>query len=82
MGKTASFIFKILGHIWVTLFALSVIVSVIGMYISEPSFSHFWRRFTDTFSPFNIINDIVIVVLILPAIGFYKLSDYFRNKDT
>ena len=82
MIKTASFIFKTLGHIWVILFALSVIASIIGMYISEPSFSHFWRRFTDTFSPYNIINFIVMFVLILPAIGFYKLSDYFRNKST
>ena len=82
MKKTASFIFKVLGHIWATLFVLSVIASIIGMYISEPSFSHFWRRLTDTFSPFNIINFGVMFVLFMPAIGFYKLSDYFKNKST
>jgi hypothetical protein len=82
MTKTISVVFRILGHIWIALFMLSIVISVIGMYISEPSFDHFWRRLTSTFSPFNIANDLVMIVLLLPAIGFYKLSDYFKKKGT
>lgn len=82
MTKTISIVFRILGHIWITLFMLSIIVSIVGMYISEPSFAHFWRRLTDTFSPFNIANYLIMFALLLPAIGFYKLSDYFKNKST
>lgn len=82
MRRTASIIFKALGHIWVVFFALLVIVSIIGMYISEPSLFHFWRRVTATFSPFNISNYIVTFVLLLPALVFYKLSDYFENTST
>ena len=82
MMKIASVIFKALGHIWLTLFVLSIIVSIIGMYISEPSFFLFWRRFTNTFNPFNIKNYIVMILLFFPAIGLYKLSDYLKNKST
>jgi hypothetical protein len=82
MTKTLSIIFGILGYLWVTLFVLLLLASIVGMYIAEPSFAHFWRRLTETFSPFNISNFLVMIVTILPAIGFFKLSDYFKNKSS
>jgi hypothetical protein len=78
--KALPLFFKVLGHIWMALFVIAFIVSIIGMFLAEPSFYHGWKRVTATLSPFNIANWIVTVVCILPGIGFYKASEYFERK--
>jgi len=65
---------------WAILVVLLIIVSIIGMFLSEPSFYHGWKRVVETFSPFNIANFIVTVILLLPAIGAFKLKEYFEKK--
>ena len=65
---------------WAILVVLLIIISIIGMFLSEPSFYHGWKRVVETFSPFNIANSIVTIVLSLPAIGFFKLKEYFGKK--
>ena len=65
---------------WAILVVLLIIISIIGMFLSEPSFYHGWKRVVETFSPFNIANFIVTIVLLLPAIGAFKLKEYFEKK--
>ena len=80
-SKILSKVFKTIAIIWSCLVAITILISIIGMFISEPSFIHGWNRFTATFSPFNIANFIVTVILLLPAFGAYKLHKYFENKS-
>lgn len=78
--KALSKLFKILGHIWMGLFVVVLMLSIIGMFLAEPSLYHGWKRMTETLGPFNIANWIVTLVCILPGIGFYKASEYFERK--
>lgn len=79
--KTTAKILKILGHIWMTLFFILLVVSIIGIFIGEGSFVKGWLKFTEIFSPFNFINYIVMLILALPAVGFYKGSEYLEKKQ-
>lgn len=78
--KALPVVCKVLGHIWMALFALVFVASIIGMFIAEPTFYLGWKRMTSTLSPFNIANWLVTVVLLLPGIGLYKASDYFEKR--
>lgn len=72
---------RVLGHIWIGLFALVFVASIVGMFIAEPTFYFGWKRVASTLSPFNIANWLVTVILLLPAIGLYKASEYFKEKE-
>jgi hypothetical protein len=78
--KSLSVICRVLGHIWMMLFALVFVASIIGIFIAEPTFYHGWKRMTSTLSPFNIANSLVTIVLLLPGIGLYKASEYFQER--
>ena len=62
------------------LFAFLFVVSIIGMFIVEPTFYLGWKRMTSTLSPFNTVNWLVTVVLLLPGFGLYKASEYFEKR--
>ncbi len=79
-SKKLSKLFHIIAVWWSILVGLLIIISVIGMFLSEPSFYHGWKRVVETFSPFNVANFIVTVILLLPAIGAFKLKEYFEKK--
>ena len=79
-AKKLAKLFNFLAIGWAVLVVLLIIISVIGMFLSEPSFYHGWKRVVETFSPFNIANFIVTVALLLPAIGAFKLKEYFEKK--
>jgi hypothetical protein len=78
--RATSIVFKVLGHIWMVLLLLAIVISAAGMFLAEPTLYHGWRRVADTFSPFNTVNWIVIFVCALPAIGLYAASDFFARR--
>lgn len=71
---------RILGHIWMAAFALVFVVSVVGMFVTAPSLYAGWQRVATTLSPFNIVNWIATVVLLLPGIGLYMASESLAKK--
>lgn len=78
--KALSVTCKLLGHIWMALFAVVFVASIIGMFITESTFYLGWKRMTSTLSPFNLANWLVTIVLLLPGIGLYKASEYFERR--
>lgn len=46
--KTLSILFKVLGHIWMGIFAIVFVLSIIGMFRAEPSLYHGWKRVSET----------------------------------
>jgi len=62
--------------IWVFLVVLSVFVGAIGILISDG-----WGKFIEVFSPFNVVNFLVIFILLLPAIGAYYLSERLEKTQ-
>ncbi len=81
MYKYLAKVCHVCGVTWMTLFVISVIGGIIGMFLSEPSFMNGLRRVQDTFSPFNIWNSIVMLAVALPGIGLFHLRDKFRRKS-
>jgi hypothetical protein len=73
-------ILHVVGLAWLILVSLLIIVSIIGIFISEPNLFLGWKRVTEVFSPFNITNFIVTVIIVSPAIIAFKLEEYFNNK--
>ena len=69
-----------LGHSWIILLGISVVLSVCGMMLTEPTLYLGWQRVTETFSPFNLTNTAVMVVLALPSLVLYRLSDFLKIR--
>lgn len=78
-AKRLAIFCHIIAVVWVILVVLLIFVSILGMFLSEPSFTHGWKRVIETFSPFNIANFIVTIIFLLPAIGAFKLKEYFEK---
>ncbi|RJP74027.1 MAG: hypothetical protein C4532_03270 [Candidatus Abyssobacteria bacterium SURF_17] len=78
--KALAVFFKVLSYIWAGLFAIVFLLSIIGMFLAEPSFYHGWKRVTATLSPFNSVNYFVVFICLLPAFGFYMASEYFEKR--
>ena len=73
-------VFHVFAVGWMVVVVLITIVSIVGLFISEPSFYHGWKRVCATLSPFNIGNTICIFILSLPAIIAFKCKEYFAKK--
>lgn len=77
MKEKIAKILKWFAKIWCFLVVLSVFVGAVGILISNG-----WGKFTEVFSPFNLLNYLVILVLLSPAIGAYYLSEHLsKRKD-
>ena len=77
MKEKIATILKWFAKIWTFLVGLSVFIGAAGILVFDG-----WFKFTEVFSPFNIINYLVILLLLSPAIGAYYLSEYFsKSKD-
>lgn len=74
-------IFKVFATIWVFLFGIVIILSIIGFFIAAPNFVAGWQKVTEVFSPFNIANFIVTIISLSPALIAYKLHEYFEKKS-
>ncbi|OGX44717.1 MAG: hypothetical protein A3G38_00270 [Omnitrophica WOR_2 bacterium RIFCSPLOWO2_12_FULL_51_8] len=73
-------IIKWYSILWVWLVGLSIVIGIIGIFIGAGSLWKGWIKFTDIFSPFNVVNYIVIFVFLIPAIGARSLSEYLTKK--
>ncbi len=73
-------IFGIISVCWVVFAVALIIVSIIGLLLSEPSLYHGWKRVSEIFNPYNIANSVAIIVLFLPAVGAVKLQELFDRK--
>ena len=69
-----------LGHCWMILLGIAVLLSVFGMILTEPTLYRGWQRVTETFSPFNLTNTAVMVVLALPGLVLYRVSDLLEKR--
>ncbi|MBU3918881.1 hypothetical protein KKC63_03180 [Patescibacteria group bacterium] len=77
MKEKLATILKWFSKIWSFLVVLSIFVGAVGIIIFDG-----WSKFTEIFSPFNLLNYLLILVLLLPAIGAYYLSERFlKSKD-
>ena len=81
INKTLSKLFHIIAVGWCFLVGLLLIISIVGNFLIEPSFYHGWKRLVETFSPFNVANDIAILVSFLPAALALKLEEVFKNRS-
>ena len=67
-------------RIWIALAVFVNVISIIGLFLGADSFWHGWQRVADIYSPFNVINFIMEIVLISPAIGAYLWLKRRRKK--
>lgn len=74
-------ILKWFAKIWSGLVILSVFVGIIGIFITASSLYEGWLKFTEAFSPFNVLNYLVILILLSPAIGAYYLSERLSKSN-
>lgn len=79
--KALSTLFKILGYVWIGLFAIAFVLGIIGMFVAEPTLYLGWKRVTNTLSPFNVIGWLATFACLLPGIGFYKAGEYFEKRS-
>ncbi len=68
-------------YIWVSLVFLLNLIAVVGMFITSDSIWEGIKQVQHTYSPYNIINYGLNVVLISPAIGAYVWIEKRKNKN-
>jgi len=56
----------------------SILASIIGAYISTGSLIETWKWITETFSPFNIWNTILTIILAIPGVIAFHLAEKFK----
>lgn len=76
MKEKIAKILKWFAKIWGFLIVSSVFVGAIGILIFDG-----WLKLTEVFSPFNLVNWIMIIILFSPAIGAFYLSEYLSSKE-
>ena len=68
-------------RIWISLILLLVLISIFGTYMSTQSFGETLSWVQATFSPFNIWNFLLMVVLISPVILADKWKDKIETRE-
>lgn len=69
-------ILKLFRNIWIGIFCLLMLFSIIGIFIGAESFWEGWKELIKIFNPFNLINWLLIVICLSPAL----LANYFIEK--
>jgi hypothetical protein len=72
---------KIFRDVWIGLFCLLIFISIIGIFIGADSFWDGWHKLTEIFSPFNVVNVIVTIVCLSPAIAAHHWIDKIETKQ-
>ena len=65
---------NVLGNIWLVLGCILILVGLVGILITDG----FWKL-AETLSPFNIINYIVTILILVPDIAMKILSEKLLN---
>ena len=75
-------ILRMIGYGWVSLVALSIVISIIGTYFRTQSLYETWLLTTEMMSPFNLIFYGTIFVLALPGMLMLMVAGRLqRRKD-
>ena len=61
---------------WIALAVLVNVVAVVGLFVGAATFWAGWTRVTETYSPFNVANMFMELLLLSPALG----AMYWRNR--
>ncbi len=77
--KLLSKLFGVLSIVFGAIAVLLVLAGIVGIFLSEPTFWQGWAKFADTFSPFNILNYILIFLFFSPAFICWKLKDWLSS---
>lgn len=67
-------------RIWVALAILVNVIAIAGFIMGAPTIGEGWARVQDIYSPFNVINYILELVLVSPALGAYFWRERRRKK--
>ena len=81
MKKAAITFLKIFMYTWLGLASLLVIIGTVGIVIGAPSLWEGFKELREIYSPFNIINYLLILLTFSPAIGVYVLIEYLRGEE-
>ncbi|MGR3174787.1 MAG: hypothetical protein ACUZ8N_09335 [Candidatus Scalindua sp.] len=66
---------KVLGYIWLVVAGLLILVGIAGVWMKEG-----FSGVQDLLSPFNVVNYIAMVIVLVPGIGLLKLSGKLQSK--
>ena len=66
---------KVLGYIWLVVAGLLILVGIAGVWMKEG-----FSGVQDLLSPFNVVNYIAMVIILVPGIGLLKLSEKLQSK--
>lgn len=66
---------KVLGYIWLVVAGLLILVGIAGVWMKEG-----FSGVQDLLSPFNVVNYIAMVIILVPGIGLLKLSGKLQSK--
>ncbi len=66
---------KVLGYIWLVVTGLMILVGIAGVWMKEG-----FSGVQDLLSPFNVVNYIAMVIVLVPGIGLLKLSGKLQSK--
>ena len=66
---------------WAILAFLFIMFCIIGIFTGAGDFREGWLKFTEVFSPFNVMNYVVLVITFIPAIGAYALSERILKTE-
>jgi hypothetical protein len=68
--------------VWVFLILITIILSIVGAYLSTRSIYETWVWFTDTFSPFNLWNTFLLLIIASPAFIAYLIAEKIEKRNT
>ena len=69
------------AYVWAFLIFISILLSIIGSYLRTRSILETWSWFTDTFSPFNIWNVLLCIILLSPAYIAFLIAKKLEKKE-
>ncbi len=73
-------VLTIFMQVWVALIVLAHIMGIVGQFYLH-GFEAGLAYIQDTYSPYNVLNYIVTVITLLPAIGAYQWRQKRRAKQ-
>jgi hypothetical protein len=87
MGKIVTAkILRIIAYIWSIIAVLIIMLAIIGNIIAIPKglplSNYIWQMFskiTEPFNPFNILNFLVTILILSPAIVLFWISEKLKK---
>lgn len=75
-------ILKGFAVVWVFLVLITIILSIVGTYLTTRSIYETWVWLTDTFSPFNVWNTFLMLIIVSPAFIAYLIAEKIERRKT